>query len=173
MEAVIDNPLTMASSVEFEPLLAEYQSMVYSIALHFLRDRASAEELAQDVFLALHRNLGSIQSNDHARHWLRRITCQRAIDRTRRAKIRGEVSLEAVGPVAIDTRQPDVFAEARLQRLVAALPEKLRMVVILRYQEDLGPTEIAETLDMPVRAVKGYLHRALEMLREKEGRWTN
>lgn len=170
MEAVIDSPIIQTESITFEDLLAEYQSMVFSIALHFLRDRQSAEELAQDVFLVLHQNMKSIQSSDHARHWLRRVTCQRAIDRTRRIKIRGEISLDAVAPVAADTNQRDVFAEARLQRLVAALPEKLRLVVILRYQEDLGPTEIAETLDMPVRAVKGYLHRALEILREKEAR---
>ena len=44
------------------------------------------------------------------------------------------------------------------------------MVVILRYQEDLGPEEIAATLDIPVRTVKAHLHRALELLREKDGR---
>jgi RNA polymerase sigma-70 factor (ECF subfamily) len=51
--------------------------------------------------------------------------------------------------------------------LVASLPEKPRMVMVLRYQEDLMPEEIAGVLDMPVRTVKSHLQRSLAMLREK------
>jgi RNA polymerase sigma-70 factor (ECF subfamily) len=56
--------------------------------------------------------------------------------------------------------------------LVAALPEKARMVVVLRYQEDLAPAEIAEALEMPISTVKSHLHRSLTLLRgrlEKKG----
>jgi RNA polymerase sigma-70 factor, ECF subfamily len=53
---------------------------------------------------------------------------------------------------------------------LAKLPEKQRMVVVLRYQEDLGPAEIAELLEMPVNTVKSTLHRALEELRGKLAR---
>jgi RNA polymerase sigma-70 factor (ECF subfamily) len=49
--------------------------------------------------------------------------------------------------------------------MVGALPEKARMVVVLRYQEDLSPTEIAEALSMPVSTVKSHLHRSLAILR--------
>jgi RNA polymerase sigma-70 factor (ECF subfamily) len=58
----------------------------------------------------------------------------------------------------------------RLRRLVASLPEKPRAVMVLRYQEDLDPEEIAATLGMPVRTVKSHLQRSLVMLREKAGR---
>jgi RNA polymerase sigma-70 factor (ECF subfamily) len=51
--------------------------------------------------------------------------------------------------------------------MVASLPEKARMVVVLRYQEDLTPTEIAEVLEMPVNSVKSHLRRSLALLREK------
>jgi RNA polymerase sigma-70 factor (ECF subfamily) len=54
-----------------------------------------------------------------------------------------------------------------LQRLVAALPDKPRLVVTLRYQEDLEPAEIARVLDMPVNTVKSHLRRSLTLLREK------
>jgi len=50
---------------------------------------------------------------------------------------------------------------------VSSLPEKARIVVVLRYQEDLTPTEIAEILDMPVNSVKSHLRRSLALLREK------
>jgi RNA polymerase sigma-70 factor (ECF subfamily) len=54
-----------------------------------------------------------------------------------------------------------------LQRLVTALPEKWRMMVVLRYQEDLEPAEIAALMNLPLGTVKSQLHRALALLREK------
>jgi RNA polymerase sigma-70 factor (ECF subfamily) len=54
-----------------------------------------------------------------------------------------------------------------LRRLVASLPEAPRMVMVLRYQEDLDPSEIAGTLDMPLGTVKSHLQRSLALLREK------
>jgi RNA polymerase sigma-70 factor (ECF subfamily) len=51
--------------------------------------------------------------------------------------------------------------------MVASLPEKARMVVLLRYQEDLDPEDIARLLEMPVNTVKSQLQRALAMLRQK------
>jgi RNA polymerase sigma-70 factor (ECF subfamily) len=55
----------------------------------------------------------------------------------------------------------------QLRRVLAALPEKQRMIVLLRYQEDMGPADIAEVMQMPVNTVKSTLHRSLEELRGK------
>ncbi len=54
--------------------------------------------------------------------------------------------------------------------MVESLPEKQRAIIVLRYQEDLEPAEIAEVLGMPVATVKSYLQRALALLRQKLGR---
>ena len=62
---------------------------------------------------------------------------------------------------------PDAMLQNTLRRIVATLPEKPRLVVMLRYQEDLDPTEIAEILDMPLNTVKSHLRRSLVVLREK------
>ena len=60
--------------------------------------------------------------------------------------------------------------ERRLRQLVASLPPKQRMVVVLRYQEDLEPEEISELLRVPVGTVKSQLQRSLAILREKVAR---
>src|SRR5207302_11087457 len=87
-------------SLEFDALVRQHQAMVFSIALHFLRDRSAAEELAQDVFLQLHRHLGALQSADHVTFWLRRVTAHRCIDYSRRRRF-PFLSLEKVPePVA-------------------------------------------------------------------------
>jgi RNA polymerase sigma-70 factor, ECF subfamily len=80
------------------------------------------------------------------------------------------VSLEsAPEPVAL-TSTGDPMLGTALRKLVAALPEKARAIVVLRYQEDLDPTEIAGILGIPVGTVKSQLQRALTLLREKLSR---
>ncbi|HKS95053.1 MAG TPA: sigma-70 family RNA polymerase sigma factor, partial [Terriglobia bacterium] len=70
----------------FEEIVRRHQAMVYSLAHHFLGDPSAAEEVAQDVFLQLHRNLGSIKSASHLTYWLRKVTAHRSIDRARRRR---------------------------------------------------------------------------------------
>lgn len=161
---------TKPGEMDFASLVRQHQAMVYSIAWHFLRDKALAEELAQEVFLTLHQHLGTLESPEHVLFWLRRVTSNRALDVTRRRQRRPMVSLEnAPEPVAV-TPTGDPMLGAALRKLVAALPEKARMVVVLRYQEDLDPTEIARIMNIPVGTVKSQLQRALALLRAKLSR---
>ena len=159
-----------ASVFDFASLVRQHQAMVFSIAWHLLRDRAVAEELAQDVFLSLHQHLAQMESPEHVLFWLRRVTSNRALDEERRRQRRPMVSLEnAPEPVAA-TSTGDPLLGTALKKLVAALPEKARAIVVLRYQEDLDPAEIARVLGIPVGTVKSQLQRALALLREKLSR---
>ena len=163
---------TLARSVSgdqlaFALIVREHQGMVFSLAYHFLRDRSLAEELAQEVFLLLHQNLSAMKSAAHLTYWLRKVTSHRCIDQTRRLKVRPQISLEDVPEPAGATSTSDPLLSEALRRVVATLPEKARMVVLLRYQEDLEPAEIAEVLKMPVNTVKSHLRRSLATLREK------
>jgi RNA polymerase sigma-70 factor (ECF subfamily) len=154
----------------FDTLIRLHQSMVFGLAYHFLHDRDLAEEVAQEVFLSLHRNLASIQSPAHAVFWLRKVTVQRAIDEGRRRMRRPQVALEDVAEPAAVVPQHDPMLGERLRRLVATLAEAPRTVMILRYQEDLDPAEIAEITGMPVATVKSHLQRSLALLRDKLAR---
>jgi RNA polymerase sigma-70 factor (ECF subfamily) len=159
-----------AAALDFASLVRQHQAMVFSIAWHMLRDRAVAEELAQDVFLSLHQHLAELESPEHVQFWLRRVTSNRALDEARRRQRRPMVSLEnAPEPVAV-TSAGDPLLGTALKKLVAALPEKSRAIVVLRYQEDLDPAEIARVLGIPVGTVKSQLQRALALLREKLSR---
>jgi RNA polymerase sigma-70 factor, ECF subfamily len=80
---------------------------------------------------------------------------------------RAQVSLEEVSEPRMAAAPGDPLLARRLRQLVASLPANPRMVVILRYQEDLTPAEIAQTLAMPVATVKSHLQRSLVVLREK------
>jgi len=154
----------------FEQIVRQHQGMVFSMACHFLRDRSLAEELAQEVFLNLHQNLHTIKSSEHLVFWLRKVTSHRCIDQSRRLKVRPQVSIEDVPEPSINATENDLFLSEMLRRVVDTLPEKARMVVILRYQEDLDPGEIASVLDMPLNTVKSHLRRSLSSLRDKLSR---
>ena len=156
-------------ALDFETLVHRHQAMVFSIALHFLHDRSAAEELAQDVFLQLHRHLEALQSADHVTFWLRRVTTHRCIDYSRRRRFRF-LRLDGVPEPAADATVSDLLLSRRLRTLVGELPAPARMAVVLRYQEDLTPEEIARVLDRPVATVKSQLQRALKTLREKLGK---
>ena len=153
---------------EFEQLLEEHQSMVFSLALRMTGDRGLAEEIAQDVFLELDKNLGKIESPLHACYWLRRVAMSRSADALRRRRVRGMdlwVEIEEQHGARAEERGSPLAT--RLETLLATLPEAQRAALILRYQEDLTPEEIAATLDTPVATVKSQLQRGLKLLRAK------
>jgi RNA polymerase sigma-70 factor (ECF subfamily) len=151
----------------FAAIVQAHQAMVFSIGWHYLQDRSLAEDMAQEVFLELYQRLNQIESAAHLTNWLRRVTVHRCIDQGRRRKVRPETPLEDQPEPTASTHNRDHFALGLLARGLAKLDEKQRMIVILRYQEELGPAEIAELTNMPVNTVKSTLHRSLAELRKK------
>jgi RNA polymerase sigma-70 factor (ECF subfamily) len=153
---------------DFEQLVDEHQSMVFSLAVRMTGDRGLAEEIAQDVFMELDRNLGKLESPMHALHWLRRVAMSRSADALRRRKVRGMdlwVEIEDDHGASVEERTSPVGV--RLEQLLTTLPQPQRAALLLRYQEDLTPEEIAATLDAPLATVKSNLQRGLKLLRAK------
>lgn len=154
---------------EFRRLIETHQRMVFSIALRVTGDYASAEEVAQDVFLELHRSGERLAGEDHIRYWLRRVATHRAIDALRRQAQRPEADAEEwVEEQHVDGASvSSAGLQARLDDLLRTLPEPMRVAVVLRYQEEMLPDEIARMLGQPVASVKSHLHRGLTLLRRK------
>lgn len=153
---------------DFERLVDEHQSMVFSLAWRMTGDRGLAEEVAQDVFLEMDRNLAKIESSEHALHWLRRVAMNRSTDALRRRRVRGVdlwVEIEENHGAPAEERSSPLGA--RLEQLLSTLPEPQRAALVLRYQEDLLPEEIAATLETPLATVKSHLQRGLKLLRAK------
>jgi RNA polymerase sigma-70 factor (ECF subfamily) len=156
----------MRNDANFAELVRNHQAMVFSIAYHFLRDRFAAEEVAQDVFLQLHAKLGTLDGPGHVVFWLRKTASHRSIDHARKRRP-GAVALQDAAELSVDADPGDPMLRGRLRTLIASLPEAPRMAMILRYQEDLMPEEIARVMEMPVGTVKSHLQRSLALLREK------
>ena len=158
----------------FRETVEQYQSMVFSIALRIVGERGAAEEVAQDAFFELHKSLAKMESEDHVRFWLRRVTVNRATDCLRRRATRPEWKADEWEEDCYAVLQDRFGAgvrrekvEMRLEEMVSSLPVVMRGAVVLRYQEDLEPDEIAKVLGQPVATVKSNLQRGLGLLRRK------
>jgi RNA polymerase sigma-70 factor (ECF subfamily) len=146
-------------------LIRAHQRSVYSLALRMLGTRDLAEDLTQDVFMQLHSHVKVIESNAHLAFWLRQVTANRAIDQLRRRSRLEMTSLEDAAPLFSAADRSDPLLQRHLRGLLSDLSPAARAVLLLRYQEDLDPADIARTLDMPIDTVKSHLKRSLEMLR--------
>jgi len=156
----------------FEELVIAYQHRVFGVALRMLRNRGEAEEIAQEVFLRVHRAVEDFRGEAKLSTWLYAITSRLCLNRLasgeRRMAREGEESLERLRADA----DPAAHAErgeleAALQRAITELPEERRVVVVLRDFEGLSYEEIAAALDLPLGTVRSRLHRARTDLKEK------
>jgi len=158
-------------------LVRAHQRSVYSLALRMLGTRDLAEDLTQEVFMEMTDNLTSMQSSEHLTFWLRRVTTHRAIDQLRRRARIEITSLDEEtqhsggqgtgGPAISAAEKLDPVWHRHLRLLLAELTPDARAVVLLRYQEDLDPMEIAHTLGMSINTVKSHLKRSLEFMRRR------
>lgn len=134
------------------------------LAMRFVGDQETAEDLVQDVFLGLARR--STPTED-PQHYLRRAVVNRSRSALRRRKIaRAFLARGEPGSIAEAADEATVRDDARthMLRAIAALPLRQREAVVLRYYEDLSVTEIAATLNVSPGAVSSALNRALATL---------
>ena len=157
----------LADSEAFGKIIAQTEGMVFSLAFNFFRNRSIAEDLAQDAYLELFRNLHKLESDTHLVNWLRQTVTRKCIDRSRRKKFRPHLDLDSVREPEVEAVEHDPILREELEERIKELPAKMQMVVILRFQEDLKLSEIADAMSIPVNTVKTLLRRSLIRLRPK------
>jgi RNA polymerase sigma-70 factor (ECF subfamily) len=168
----------------FEYLYQKYHRGLYYYLLSMLRSPQSAEDLAQDIFVKLYRQLGTYKFQSPFSHWLFRSARNLAIDHFRREKVRFAQSLDDEDednhslherlPGSSDSPALVALKKERaeiVRKAVEALPESFKVVVLMREWEDLAYEEIGERLGLSVGTVKSRLFRAREMLTRKLRGW--
>lgn len=161
-EAIIQLVQAGQAQEAFERLVPAYRRRVFGLAFSILRDRAAAEDLAQEVFVKLWQALPRYDGRAQLSTWIYAITRNAAISALRAR--RREVSLsdpavmeEAEGVAASGDATAD---DAALRRRIEALPERQRMAVTLYYLDERPVEEVAEMMGLPANTVKTHLHRA-------------
>ncbi|HSE95452.1 MAG TPA: sigma-70 family RNA polymerase sigma factor [Methylomirabilota bacterium] len=157
----------------FEELVIAHQHRIYGVALRMLGDRAAAEDVAQEVFLRVHRAIGDFRGEAKLSTWLYAIASRLCLSRLGAGPRRGATAdEEALARLADTGADPSDEAErsereAALHRAIGELADDRRIVVVLCDLEGLSYDEIAATLGVPVGTVRSRLHRARLDLKEK------
>lgn len=160
----------------FEELVRMYSPKVFALAYGFIRDRASADDLAQDVFLKAYQALPSFRSESGFGTWIYRIAVNHVKDHLRKAARRPTVSLEDVGECpAVSNDEAEARIRERdeenrrrdVRRVLETLPMKYRTILTLRDVEGLPYEEVARILALAPGTVDSRLFRARRMLRER------
>lgn len=157
----------------FADLVLEHQQFVYNLALRSLNDSLEAEDISQEAFVRAWLALPNFRGQSRFRTWLYRIVtnlCYNRIPRLRSelCALGDDPILEIPAEAHSDPLAGLEAAERRafLHRQIDALPESYRLLLSLRFQQDLSYAEIAEVVSMPIGTVKTGLFRARERLRE-------
>lgn len=182
-----DLPAALAADLDghFERLVLAYQQRLYAFALRLTSQPRDAEEIAQDAFVSAYRALALYPAErvrDLAlRPWLYQITLNAARNRAR-VRRPATTPLDEEGmytePAAAAEQQPESRAESaeragELAALVAELPERYRVAVLLHHVACLGYGEAALILGHPVGTVKSDVHRGIRLLRDALSRATS
>lgn len=154
---------------EFERLLVESSSLAFRVAYSVLRQREDAEDVAQEAFIKAHRNFRRLRERASFRAWLVRLTWRLALDRQRanRRRVnrdsehgRHRSATEGIDPAIVNERSAIVW------RAIDALPEKLRLPMVLSGIEGHDIREVASLLGLPEGTVKSRLFVARARMKE-------
>jgi len=155
----------------FEDLVDRYKNLVYGMVGRMVANRALADDLAQEVFLKVHRGLPYFRGDARLSTWIYRIVANVCVEaRSRRPP---DLSLDddrddrrPREPGRADAAFADFELRDRLEKAIAQLPDNYRMLIASHYLEGVQYETLAEALDMPIGTVKTHLYRAKRRLRE-------
>jgi RNA polymerase sigma-70 factor (ECF subfamily) len=155
----------------FGELVDRYKDLVYGMVYRMVPDRTQSDDLAQEVFLKIHRGLPYFRGDARLSTWIYRIVSNVCVQA--RSRRRSDVSLEPadpeqprIDPGAVDGAFANLELRDRLEKAIAQLPDNYRMLIAAHYLKGVQYEALAEALEIPVGTVKTHLYRAKRRLRE-------
>jgi RNA polymerase sigma-70 factor (ECF subfamily) len=153
----------------FRELVDRYKNLVFAVVARSTADPSRVEDLAQEVFLRIHRGLPYFRGDAKLTTWIYRIVLNLLSQEAERRRGSREVGLDP----EIPAHEPGTYDRAigglelrdRLEKAMAQLPANYRLLIAGHYLHDVKYEDLAEALDIPVGTVKTHLHRAKKQLR--------
>ncbi len=159
--------------------------MVYNLSINYLQNHEDAQEITQDVFVAVYRSMDKFRNESSISTWIYRITINKCLDHIKASKRKKRISFFTSlfgGEISENTfsafDHPGILLEQkqameRLFRCINGLPDKQKTALLLSKTENMSQAEIAEVMGLSVKAVESLIQRAKsnlsEILRKNEG----
>lgn len=153
----------------FRELVDRYRDLVFAVVSRSTAERSRVEDLAQEVFLRIHRGLPYFRGEAKLTTWIFRIVLNLLSQESQARRAAREVPLDpelpSHHPRADDRAARDLELRDRLEKAMARLPANYRLLIAGHYLQDVKYEDLAEALDIPLGTVKTHLHRAKQQLR--------
>jgi RNA polymerase sigma-70 factor (ECF subfamily) len=161
----------------FKKLLDKYLKSIYGFIYYLTKDSVQVEDLAQETFVKVWKNLSKFNQEKSFKTWLFAIAKNTALDFLKKKKttnfsfFEDEAGNGGLENVAEDAIWPDEIlvrkdAAREMERALELIPEKYRVILTLHYQEDFTLREISEILERPYNTIKAYHGRGLVKLKK-------
>lgn len=186
LERVLLRRLRDRDERAFRELIEIYRDRVFNVTFRMLGDRAEAEDIAQEVFIAVFKTIDTFREESKFSTWLYRVAINHTKNRIKylaRRNDRSRVEIDdnttdadrgsitgTAGPARPDRALEGAQMERVLQAAIATLDEEHRVLIVLRDIEELSMEEISEITGLPDGTVKSRLHRGRAALRKKLAR---
>ncbi|MDR0453245.1 MAG: sigma-70 family RNA polymerase sigma factor [Deferribacteraceae bacterium] len=170
----IINSVLNGNLKDFELLVLKYQKQLHCTANAITKNRTAAEDIVQDAFVKAYEKLDTLNNPAGFYPWIKKIVLNMSLNQYDRNKWNVDVSdgeTDFFDSIAVyDTPEEKTLKNELIQYIkmfVDALPEKLRLVLVMREAEDLSYEEISEMLKVPVGTVRSRLFNARQLMRDQ------
>ena len=153
----------------FEELVDHFKNLVFALIARTIPDRSRAEDLAQDVFLRIHRGLPYFRGEARLSTWIYRIAinvCTQGKSQTRTSVSLDDPDSRLPAPAAVDRGFADLELRDRLEKAIQQLSPQYRLLIAGHYLEGVQYEDLATAMGLPLGTVKTQLHRAKRQLRQ-------
>ncbi len=149
----------------FAELVDRYKNLVYAMIYRMMSDRTQVDDLAQDVFLKVHRGLPYFRGEARLSTWIYRIVANVCVQ-ARSSRRLTVSSSDVAEPASADGAFADLELRDRIEKAMAKLPDNYRFLIAAHYLKGIQYEALAESLNVPLGTVKTHLYRAKRQLRE-------
>lgn len=157
----------------FEKILFMYEKQIFSYLYRFVNQKEDAEDLVQNTFLKLYKNIKSIDTDKNFNAWVYKIATNTAYDWLRKKRRHPELFIEDANAIETieDENAYDMLDGAYNTEMIVKALNKIKpiykSILLLFYKDELSYQEISEALCIPINTVKSHLYRAKKSLKEQ------
>ncbi|WP_310994131.1 RNA polymerase sigma factor [Aequorivita marina] len=153
----------------FRQLVTEYKQRLYWQIRNMVLDHEDADDVLQNTFIKIFRNINSFKGDSKLHTWMYRIAANESITFLNKKAKRNNITLEEVKDNALRNLESDVYFEGdaiqlQFQKAIATLPEKQRLIFTMKYFEDHTFKELSEILETSVGGLKSSYHIAVKKI---------
>lgn len=150
-------------------IINKYKNLLYATILRMTQNQQDAQDLVQEVFIKVYNQLDKYDKKGEFSSWLYRVAINHCMDEFRKKRYKMK-QVELNGETMVNTRHPEVIyfkkeQSRQLERLIQTLPEDERLIILLRYVNELSYNEISELVGVPLSMVRNKIHRAKKKMR--------